>query len=86
MVKETRITFEPTDVLAVIIVCKHCGAETRIRFGSNDKMLPKCHQCGRLLKEPNTVSQADELARILICLQDHTLKTFSVKLEVAGDE
>ena len=86
MVKETRITYEPTDVVALVIVCKHCGTETRVRVGTEDKMLPKCHQCGRYWKEPNTVSHADELERLLGCLRNHANKAYFVKLEVTGDE
>ena len=89
MVKETRITFEPGDILALTIVCDTCKAETRLRMGSKDKMGDHCPHCETQWKQMGSGARwakVEELRYLLASLtQLVEPERYRVRIEVRDE-
>ena len=82
MVKETRIAYEPADIVSLLVICNQCGGELRIRLGKKDRMLEVCPHCEARLKETGSRSVAEEILRLLLLMRNPPMsENYALRLE-----
>ena len=81
---ENRIVVGLKDVVAVLVTCVKCRAETRIRTDTSDGMLDSCPQCAERLKDPRRMSTAEKLLDTLRNPCDSLAN--QVRLEISSKE
>ena len=88
MVKETRITFEPCDVRALLVKCQHegCGGELRLPLEKQQVIPNQCPYCHNPLKGANEHSDTERLHSLLQKLSSSGRNAFhGIRLEFEGE-
>ena len=93
MVKETRVSLDPCDIDAIIVVCRRCKGEMRLRQQTihigdktvDDTMQDKCPHCCHPWKGPTEMSAAASLRSALRKFQgSHQPPGYTVRIETTG--